>query len=37
MLRESMVRETQLFFDELLHDDLSLTNFVSSDFAMLNG
>jgi mono/diheme cytochrome c family protein len=37
MLRESMVRETQLFFDELLKNDLSLANFVSSDFAMLNG
>jgi mono/diheme cytochrome c family protein len=37
MLRESMVRETQLFFNELLKNDLSLANFVSSDFAMLNG
>jgi mono/diheme cytochrome c family protein len=37
MLRESMVKETQLFFAELLKDDLSLTNFVSSEFAMLNG
>ena len=25
-----------LFFDELLKEDLSLTNFVSSDFTMLN-
>lgn len=37
MLKESMVRETQLFFTEVLKDDLSLTNFVSSDFTMLNG
>jgi hypothetical protein len=37
MLRASMVRETERFFDEVLKDDLSLTNFVVSDFAMLNG
>jgi hypothetical protein len=37
MLRASMVRETELFFDEVLKDDLSLTNFVASDFAVLNG
>jgi mono/diheme cytochrome c family protein len=37
MLRASMVRETELFFAEVLKDDLSLTNFVSSDFTMLNG
>jgi hypothetical protein len=37
MLRASMLRETELFFDEVLKDDLSLTNFVASDFAMLNG
>lgn len=37
MLRVSMVKETELFFNELLKDDLSLTNFVSSDFSMLNG
>jgi mono/diheme cytochrome c family protein len=37
MLRASMVRETELFFDEVLKGDLSLTNFVASDFAMLNG
>ena len=35
--RSSMVRETELFFDEVLKDDLSLTNFVASDFTMLNG
>jgi hypothetical protein len=37
MLKESMVREAELFFVEVLKDDLSLTNFVASDFAMLNG
>src|SRR5205823_3215793 len=28
--------ETELFFDEVLKNDLSLTNFVDSDFTMLN-
>jgi hypothetical protein len=37
MLRASMLKETFLFFDELLRDDLSVTNFVHSDFSMLNG
>jgi cytochrome c553 len=37
MLKASMIRETRLFFDEVLRDDLSLANFVASDFAMLNG
>jgi Protein of unknown function (DUF1592)/Protein of unknown function (DUF1588)/Protein of unknown function (DUF1587)/Protein of unknown function (DUF1585)/Protein of unknown function (DUF1595)/Planctomycete cytochrome C len=37
MLRESMLKEAQLFFAEVLKDDLSLTNFVASDFTMLNG
>jgi mono/diheme cytochrome c family protein len=37
MLKESMVRETELFFTEVLTLDLSLTNFVASDFTMLNG
>src|SRR5438034_10722572 len=32
-----MLRETELFFEEVLKGDLSLTNFVASDFAMLNG
>jgi mono/diheme cytochrome c family protein len=36
MLKVSMIRETELFFAEVLKDDLSLTNFVASDFAMLN-
>jgi len=37
VLKVSSVKETQLFFDEVLRHDLSLTNFVASDFAMLNG
>jgi mono/diheme cytochrome c family protein len=37
LLKASMLRETYLFFDELLKDDLSLTNFIASDFSMLNG
>ncbi len=37
MLKESMVREAELFFSELLSHDLSLTNFVASDFSILNG
>lgn len=37
MLRSSMVKETHLFFEEVLKNDLSLTNFVASEFAMLNG
>jgi hypothetical protein len=37
MLKASMVKETQLFFEEVLKNDLSLTNFVVSDFSMLNG
>jgi len=33
-----MLKETYLFFDEVLNtSDLSLMNFVSSDFTMLNG
>ena len=32
-----MIRETELFFEEVLKNDLSLTNFVASDFTMLNG
>jgi hypothetical protein len=36
LLRESMVRETEMFFTEVLRNDLSLTNFVASDFSMLN-
>ncbi len=36
MLKVSMIRETELFFAEVLKDDLSLTNFVASDFTFLN-
>jgi mono/diheme cytochrome c family protein len=35
-LKWSMVRETQLFFEELLKHDLSVHNFVDSDFAIIN-
>jgi mono/diheme cytochrome c family protein len=37
ILKESMVTEVELFFSEVLKEDLSLTNFVDSDFTMLNG
>ena len=37
MLKVSMVRETELFFQEVLGHDLSLANFIHSDFTMLNG
>lgn len=37
LLKVSMIREAELFFDEVLKNDLSLTNFVASDFTMLNG
>ncbi|MEO8351133.1 MAG: DUF1592 domain-containing protein [Chthoniobacteraceae bacterium] len=37
MLKVSMVREARLFFDELLREDLPVTNFLASDFSMLNG
>ena len=36
LLEWSMVRETRGFFDELLTNNLSLLNFVQSDFTMLN-
>ena len=36
LLQVSMLQETHAFFDELLTRDLSLLNFVESDFAMLN-
>jgi Protein of unknown function (DUF1592)/Protein of unknown function (DUF1588)/Protein of unknown function (DUF1587)/Protein of unknown function (DUF1585)/Protein of unknown function (DUF1595)/Planctomycete cytochrome C len=35
-LKVAMVKETHLFFEELLRNDLSLTNFVASDFTFLN-
>ncbi len=37
MLKVSMVRETELFFNELLKDDLGAAHLVASDFSMLNG
>src|SRR5260370_23793577 len=36
MLKAAMIQETRLFFDEVLNKDLSLTNFVASDFTFLN-
>lgn len=36
ILKVSMVKETLRFFEEVLSNDLSLTNFVASDFSMLN-
>ena len=36
LLEWSMVRETHLFFEELLKQNLSVKNFVDSDFALLN-
>ncbi|HLY73175.1 MAG TPA: DUF1592 domain-containing protein, partial [Planctomycetota bacterium] len=35
-LKESMLQEPFLFFDEVLKNDLSLAQFVSSDFSILN-
>jgi Protein of unknown function (DUF1592)/Protein of unknown function (DUF1588)/Protein of unknown function (DUF1585) len=37
LLKVSMIRETELFFAEVVKHDLSLTNFVDSDFTLLNG
>jgi mono/diheme cytochrome c family protein len=37
LLQHSMPKETTLFFDEILKNDLSVLNFVDSDFSMLNG
>lgn len=37
LLKVSMIRETELFLEEVLKNDLSVANFVSSDFTMLNG
>ena len=36
LLEYAMVQETRLFFDEVLRRDLSVENFVRSDFTMLN-
>lgn len=35
-LREFMVQETLTFFEQILREDLSVMNFIDSDFAMLN-
>ncbi len=37
LLKVSMIREAELFFEEVLRHDLSLTNFVDSEFTLLNG
>jgi cytochrome c5 len=37
LLRSSMPKEVYLFSDEVLKNDLSITNFVSSDFSIING
>lgn len=36
ILKTAAVKETVLFFDEVLKNDLSITNFVSSDFTFVN-
>ncbi|APZ97028.1 DUF1592 domain-containing protein [Fuerstiella marisgermanici] len=36
LLQISMIEETRLFFNEVLHQNLSLMNFVDSDFTFLN-
>src|SRR5205807_148625 len=36
LLAESMIGESQGFFTELLRRDLSVTNLIASDFAVLN-
>lgn len=35
-LRDAMLNETRMFFDELLQNDLSLLNLIDSDFAFVN-
>lgn len=37
VLKVAMVKEPLLFFEEVLKNDLSLMNFVHSDFTMING
>src|SRR5207253_5312299 len=37
LLLWAMPRETQLSFEEVLRNDLSLLNFIDSDWTMLNG
>lgn len=36
LLKTAIVQEAHLFFDEVLRNDLSLTNFVASEFSLLN-
>jgi hypothetical protein len=36
LLKISMVRETELFFDEMLKNDLSVLNVVDADFSVIN-
>jgi hypothetical protein len=36
LLKTSMIRETQLFFEEILRHDLPVQNFIHSDFTILN-
>lgn len=36
LLKDSMLRETHLFFEDVLKNDRPLTNFVASDFTYLN-
>lgn len=36
LLQVSMVDESRAFFEKILHDDLPITNFIDSDFTMLN-
>jgi hypothetical protein len=36
MLKQAMLREVELFFDEVLKSNLSLTNFTASDFTFVN-
>jgi len=36
VLRSAMIDESEAFFSELIKDDLSVTNLVKSDFAMIN-
>ena len=36
LLVESMISETQLFFEQMIKGNLAVTNLVASDFAMLN-
>ena len=37
LLKVSMIREAELFFDEIVKNDLSVTNFIACEFTMLNG